>query len=283
MGKRLGQHFLKNPEVSRRIVEALNLQRGDRVIEVGAGRGALTRELLQNISSGGLIAIEKDLGLAQQLARNFQFLISNVKSIPNVQMSKSQNAVIHGDALRVLPFLDAHWKLDIACLPARQGNWKLAGNIPYYITGKLFRVIGELEHKPEIIVLMIQKEVAERVSAKPPKMNLLAASVQAWAEAEVLFSVSREEFRPMPKVESAVVRLKIKDKGLRIKDEYYKLIKILFKQPRKTIFNNLSAGFSMPKEELRRVLRDADINPSLRPQTLSVELITKLARMLYNR
>ncbi|MDP2704597.1 MAG: 16S rRNA (adenine(1518)-N(6)/adenine(1519)-N(6))-dimethyltransferase RsmA [bacterium] len=261
MGRPLGQHFLRNPEISRRIVEALDLRSGDTVVEVGAGRGALTRTLIEScklkVDKLRITAIERDEKLAADLG---------------LRIKDQGFEIITGDALKILPEVTQKFN----------GGYKLVGNIPYYITGKLLRVIGELEHKPEVTILMIQKEVAERVSAKSPRFNLLAASVQAWAEVEVLFQVSRREFKPMPKVESAVVRLRLKTQDLRLRDEYYRLMKIIFKQPRKTILNNLSAGFDLPKEKLQRVLRDAGINPSDRPQTLSVELITKLARMLYN-
>ena len=266
MGRRLGQHFLRNKEVAKKITDALELSQGDAVLEVGAGRGALTRELIASLASfppeadpplaeasgasktskGRVVAIEKDGRLAESLR-------TKIKD-PEVPFE-----IIEGDMLKVLPELAKSYKALPAgrqvkaikpCLPA--GRYKLVGNIPYYLTGRLFRIIGELERKPKTVVLMIQKEVAERVSASPPKMNLLAASVQFWADTEVLFSVSQKEFVPQPKVESAVIKLKIKKRELTEKQikNYYSLVKILFKQPRKTILNNLSAGLEKPKKEL---------------------------------
>ena len=114
----------------------------------------------------------------------------------------------------------------------------------------MFRILGDLEQKPELIVLLIQKEVAERVCAKPPEMNLLAASVQIWAESKIIGYVSRDDFSPPPKVDSAIIRLLptriYTDKNTDLCG-YYKFIKILFKQPRKTIVNNFLSG-SMKNE-----------------------------------
>ncbi|MDP3725485.1 MAG: 16S rRNA (adenine(1518)-N(6)/adenine(1519)-N(6))-dimethyltransferase RsmA [Nanoarchaeota archaeon] len=262
--KKLGQHFLRNPDILRRVADALSLQSDDTVIEIGPGRGALTRVLVEScklkVNDLRIVAIEKDEKLAEEL---------------RLRIKDQGLEIITGDALEVLPSL-IH---DSSFLIPR---YKLVGNIPFYITGKLFRIIGELEHKPETTVLMIQKEVAERVSAKPPKMNLLAASVQIWADAEMLFEVSCKEFYPRPKVDSAVIRLKVVSCKLteQQRDGYYKLIKILFKQPRKTILNNLSDGLHRPKEELLPMLRALGLDARSRPQILSVELITKLLELI---
>ena len=259
--RKLGQHFLHNTEILRRIADALSLQSGDMVIEIGPGRGALTREIIANcrLQIAKFIAIEKDERLAQEL-----------------QIANCRLQIITGDALKVLPELAKTFNFQLT-------TYKLVGNIPYYITGKLFRIIGELPHKPETTVLMIQKEVAERVTAKPPKMNLLAASVQAWAETEYLFSVSRREFKPMPKVESAVIRLKpLRNYELSesTKHEYYELVRKLFKQPRKTILNNLCDGLKRSKSDVLPMLRKLNLNEHSRPQEMSVPLIIKLLQML---
>lgn len=275
MGQRLGQHFLVNEAVGRRILDALELKDGDTVVEIGPGRGALTRELgSRNYELGEgnraghgvkIIGIEKDKKLARDL---------EVKC----KKQSAECKIIEGDVLRVLPSV-IHNSLFIT------RGYKLVGNIPYYITGRILRMIGELQRKPEIAVLMVQEEVAERICAKPPKMNLLAASVQIWAEPEVLFKVSRADFRPAPKVDSAVVKLGIKNKEVGIKGndchgDYYKLIRILFKQPRKTILNNLQFtiyNFQTSKEKILRVLQEVGIKPGDRPQDLDIEAIKCLA------
>ncbi len=272
MSQRLGQHFLHNKKILERIAEALFLQSGDLVIEIGPGRGALTKELGLKIKDQGgrIIAIEKDVVLAKDLG---------------LRIKDQGLEIIAGDALKVLPKITSEL--------TNLQTYKLVGNIPYYITGHLFRIVGEMEHKPEVAVFMVQKEVAERISAKAPRFNLLAASVQVWADVEYLFSVSKKEFRPQPKVESAVVRMKplrnypeerrsrhgAGELSESTKNEYYKLVKILFKQPRKTILNNLCDGTKLPKAEILPLLQRLGLDERSRPQNLSVELITKLLQI----
>ena len=136
--------------------------------------------------------------------------------------------IIAGDALKMLP--------DVVSGYGSKTSYKLIGNIPYYITGFLLRTISELEHKPKITVLTVQKEVAKRICGE---MNLLSASVRYWAEPEIIGIIPKSDFSPQPKVDSAIIRLKTINKKRETGDEaksaenYHKFIKILFKQPRK--------------------------------------------------
>jgi 16S rRNA (adenine1518-N6/adenine1519-N6)-dimethyltransferase len=265
MNRRLGQHFLKNRGKIKEIIDSLELKRGDIIVEIGAGHGELTGELLtrQDIK---VIAIEKDKRLVEELKGNFQFPISNFQTNSNNRNPKLE--IVHGDILKELPSL------------IQNSSYKVVGNIPYYITGKLLRILGELELKPELIVLTIQKEVAERVCAESPKMNLLAASVQFWAAPEIVSSISKKDFEPPPEVDSAIMRLKTKPPfgDQLLATSYYKLIKILFKQPRKTILNNLSDGLKLNKDEITKELKKLKINPASRPQNLDIQNIQKLIR-----
>jgi 16S rRNA (adenine1518-N6/adenine1519-N6)-dimethyltransferase len=159
----------------------------------------------------------------------------------------------------------------------------LVGNIPYYITGKLLRTIGELPRPPEVTVLTVQREVALRVAAEPPRMNLLAAAVQAWSAPQLIASLPPEAFSPPPQVHSAVIALHRRPAAeLRALPEgYYRAIRTLFKQPRKTVFNNLRAGLpDKPAEELRRILSAQNLTGAERPGTLSRELLIKIAGRL---
>jgi len=252
--KHLGQHFLINKSVIKRVVNALELQSGDTVVEIGPGHGELTAGLL-NQPIRQLIAIEKDPELAE-----------NLKTLKGID-------IIKGDVLKELPKLSK-----------KIGSYKLIGNIPYYLTGFLLRIISELENKPSLTVFTIQKEVAERLTAQPPKMNLLAASVQYWAKPKLLFIIPAKDFEPEPKVDAAVIKLIPKkpfDSAQGIVAEpvealqYYKFIKILFKQPRKTVLNNLADGLKITKEELK----NRGINEKIRPQNLDIETIEKLAKL----
>ena len=311
---RLGQHFLKNKSKLRKIAEALELKSGDTVIEIGPGHGELTGELTLKQGMGlspkrieneelRIIAIEKDHRLAQDLRNTIE---------TQWKFNRDTIEIVEGDALKMLPSLIQNSKLRIK-------NFKVVGNIPYYITGYLFRILGELENKPEVIVLTIQKEVAERVCARPPNMNLLAVSVQFWAEPKIIGYISKKDFKPQPKVDSAIIKLTLKQgmglspkrikneeltlRGfaageLRIKDDYYKLIKIIFKQPRKTIWNNLveadlpriaeqgslrgerglERGSTQMKKELIEILLGIGVNPNDRPQNLSIKQIITLSK-----
>lgn len=273
--KKLGQCFLINKERVRQIIEALGLGSKDVVVEIGPGNGELTHDLALRISeaNGQLIAIEKDKELADRLASNLR--------IPSATQ-RTELQIITGDALQILPIIATRLRLE-------HRPYKVIGNIPYYITGKLFRILGELEYKPELTILTTQKEVAERVAAKPPKMNLLAASVQIWAWVEIVGLISKGDFRPQPKVDSAIVKLITRNYdplGQENDDDYYKFIKTLFKQPRKTILNNIIFGLEanadgkkqFSKDEVVRRLKLSGINPEDRPQELDVELIRKLSR-----
>ncbi len=273
MGQKLGQHFLKNKEKIKKIVGSLDLKRGDFVIEIGPGYGELTRELEIRSEKLGvkIIAIEKDPKLVNSLRE---------------ELKPSGIEIIEGDALKILPELPKTYNSSNLRSSEPNGlkpeTYKLVGNIPYYITGRLLRVLGELELKPKLIILTTQKEVAERICAEPPKMNLLAASVQFWAKPEIVDYIPKKDFKPQPKVDSAIIRLRTRDYESKIMGDYYKFIKILFKQPRKTILNNLASGLNLKKDEVIKKLGILEINPLDRPQNIDIATIQKLVRILYN-
>ncbi|MDO8557139.1 MAG: 16S rRNA (adenine(1518)-N(6)/adenine(1519)-N(6))-dimethyltransferase RsmA [Candidatus Jorgensenbacteria bacterium] len=253
--KRYGQNFLKNPEKIRHIVESLDIQPGDIVVEIGPGHGELTERIMNY--EVRIMGVEKDMRLAAELKKRFQ---------------KNRNIeIVCGDALKVLPKIISDYSLQTT-------HYKLVGNIPYYITGHLLRILGELPKKPSVIVLTVQKEVAERLAAHPPKMNLLAASVQVWAEPKIIEIIPRSDFSPQPKVDSAIIKLVMlpKDKSI-ITESYYPFIRALFKQPRKTVLNNLKT-LEIPQETLLGLLKQYGVDPHSRPQDLGVQIIKNLAR-----
>ncbi|MCL4406356.1 MAG: 16S rRNA (adenine(1518)-N(6)/adenine(1519)-N(6))-dimethyltransferase RsmA [Patescibacteria group bacterium] len=251
--RRLGQHFLKNETVLERIAGVLDISPDDVLIEIGPGHGELTKHLLYK-NPRKLIAIERDPKLAARL----------------MPLSPEKLEVVEADALKSLP----------AIVENIGYGYKLCGNIPYYITGHLFRLIENLPRKPMISVFTIQKEVAERASAKPPEMNLLAGSIAFWAEPQIVLSIPRKDFSPEPKVDSAVILLKTKqiDRSEAERQNYYAFIKTLFKQPRKTILNNLSA-LKINKGEIQSRLEKQGIDPSIRGQELSFDQIIELSRV----
>jgi len=258
---KLGQHFLINEKVLQKIAESLELKKNDVVIEIGPGHGELTDILLAAQEEIRLIIIEKDEQFVEELKKKYA-------SLDNV-------SVMEGDARDVLPSLIADKENNIQ-------KYKLAGNIPYYLTGFLFRIVSELRNKPENIVFTIQKEVAERIAATPPEMNLLAASIQVWADPKIVSIIPKKDFLPPPNVDSAILQLIPHENGLSAQEmeKYYRLIKIVFKQPRKTILNNLSFGLSQPKSELAEKLAKIGIPPEERPAFLSANQLLELASLL---
>lgn len=256
MGQKLGQHFLINEAAAKKIAAALEIVPSDTVIEIGPGRGELTKYLIR-FNPQRIIAVEKD----ERLARRLKILFPDIE-------------IIEGDILKILA--------DLPC-PA-----KIIGNIPYYLTGRLLRNLAELPQKPPCLVLTLQKEVALRLNASPPKMNLLAAAIKYWAKPEILGFIPKTDFQPAPKVDSAIIRLKprltgpinhLSSRQRQEEEKYYRLIKIIFKQPRKTILNNLSAGLKKDKQEVRRIIESLGINPLSRPQDLSVQTLLQLSRI----
>jgi len=273
MREKLGQHFLINKSALKKIASSLDIKSGDVVVEIGTGHGELSVFLAEECASKKntrLIMVEKDKILADALKKR-KFKISNLKF-----------KIVEGDIIKILPTLVENWKLKIG-----NSSYKIAGNIPYYITGRLLRILSELPAPPAITVLTIQKEVAERLSAAPPDMNLLAAIVQFWAKPQIIMRLKPDDFLPSPEVESAIVKLEISNKiqdtrYKKIRSKYYKTAKTLFKQPRKTILNNLSSGLGKSKPEITKTLQKLVIDPALRPQNLDVPTITRIAEKLEN-
>ncbi len=271
--QKLGQHFLKNAATLEKIVGALALADGSRVIEIGSGHGELTA-LLAHATRGKqckIFCIEKDRALIKDL----EPLVVKEQPINNTDIT-----IIEGDALTLLPET-------ISSFP-RKGHYEVVGNIPYYITGKLLRIFSELEHKPERTVLLIQKEVAERICAVAPAMNRLAASVQFWADVAIIAAVPRKDFSPPPDVDSAIIVLKEKlvssSRTMAMRPPidaalYYRAVRGIFAQPRKTLLNNLSSSMdtTTTKGAVAAQLKKIGIDPASRPQDLTINQIIAIA------
>ena len=243
-----------NRAALKKIAKALEIKKGETVIEIGAGNGTLTLEILKIADK--VIAIEKDPAWIRQLE-------SKIKN------QKSKVKIIEGDVREVLPEIAKKLK-----------NYKVVGNIPYYLTGQLLRIFQQLKNPPKLIVLTIQKEVAQRITARPAKANQLAAIVNLWAKPKILFHLKPKDFYPPPKVHSSVIKLEILPEGQRLKNEesVISLIKTAFQQPRKTLLNNLSRKF--PKNIVQKAFKQLNFNEKTRPQELEHELWIKLAKIL---
>jgi 16S rRNA (adenine1518-N6/adenine1519-N6)-dimethyltransferase len=238
----LGQNFLVDQDALDAIIKAADLKKTDTVLEVGPGIGVLTQELAKY--AGKVIAVEKD----EKLISNFKFLISNLE-------------LIHQDIL----------KFNIPKYIT--GPYKVVANIPYYLTSKFLQLFLQLKNRPEVLVLMIQKEVGERVVAKPGKLSVLGISVQVFADAEIVKPVPKESFWPEPKVDSVIIRVTPKNKYPEIKDEkkFFQIVKMAFAGKRKQLKNTL--------KDLEAI-KSGGIKPSARPQELSIPDWIKLSRTL---
>lgn len=248
--KYLGQHFLLNEKIADRIIAAADLKDENMVLEIGPGTGILTERLAQRAKE--VWAIEKDYDLVTKLRNRY-------KNYKNLKL-------IHQDAL---------W-FDLSLLE----NYKVVANLPYSITSPLIRKFIEGDNKPETMVLMVQKEVAERICAKPgdSARGLLTIIVEFYADAKILFEVSRKEFYPQPKVDSAIIKLKIKNQISKINQkEFFRVVKAGFSSKRRQIHNSLAATLRLPKDQVLELLKKAGIEPMHRAEDLSLQDWDRLA------
>jgi 16S rRNA (adenine1518-N6/adenine1519-N6)-dimethyltransferase len=242
--KRLGQNFLRDRSYLRRIVDAAELQDTDEVLEIGSGTGVLTRALVERARR--VVALELDDSL-------FALLQHDLAEMPNLDLR-------HGNALNFDP--SAHFS----------GPYKLVGNIPYYITGPLVRRYLEIRPQPSLLVLMVQREVAERIIAEPGDLSVLGVSVQFYAAAGIVARVPAGAFYPVPKVDSAILKLMPKAGPLKADpDVFFRVVKAGFSMRRKQLGNSISAGLRLPRATAHELLLAASIDDTRRAETLSIE------------
>ncbi|MDO8495548.1 MAG: 16S rRNA (adenine(1518)-N(6)/adenine(1519)-N(6))-dimethyltransferase RsmA [bacterium] len=255
--KLLGQNFLVNPHIQEEIVAAGEIGPEDIVIEVGPGTGLLTKPLLS--TGAKILAVEKDRQLAELLGES---LIDS----PNLE-------IIPED---ILQFKPQNYKLE-------EGQYKVLGNIPYYLTSHLIRTILEEWPRPAAIVLMIQKEVAQRIVALPPKLNLLALSIQFYGQAKIIRHVAKGNFRPAPKVDSSIIKIipeELSAERSRLVTPFFRIIKAAFSGKRKQLINSLSSGLSIPKTELEAAFQKVNIDSKRRPESLNIQEWLRLTSLL---
>jgi len=294
MPTKLGQNFLRDNAVLDRIIQSANLSVDDFVLEVGPGEGVLTKELAR--LAGKVIAIETDEELAKKTATNFKFEILNLKSSLNCKILNFKNkaTIVTADILEInLPELLEQNNFT---------NYKVIANIPYYITSPIIRLFLETKYPPTEMILMVQKEVAERICAKAGKMSILALSVQYYADAELLFTVPAKAFSPVPEVDSAVIRITKKERPTyaeastfvettadksageaRNKEDvkkFFRIVKAGFSAKRKTLVNNLSTSLKLEKSFAEEKLKQIGISKNQRAQELSLEDWKKLVELL---
>src|SRR6266571_1195223 len=266
---RIGQHFLADDSAAARIVNALGDVSHSTVLEIGPGRGALTSLLASR--SRRLISIELDRVLAAQLRMKFS-------NAPNVE-------IIEGDILAI----DFHTLFGPKPGASRPGlvhkpePAHVVGNIPYYITSDILLRIFEFRQYFSTIVIMVQREVADRITARPGGSNygLLSATAQLYANVEKLFTLQPGAFSPPPKVQSTVIRLTIAPRLANLgvaEDGFVEFLKLSFGQKRKTLWNNLKSRYE--PDVLRAALQKTGVKPTVRAEALSLEKTAALFRAL---
>lgn len=246
--KSLGQHWLKDPEILEAIAASARVDENDTVLEIGPGLGTLTQVLVRRAQK--VVAVEYDEQLLNQLRAVYGFMPRYAEKLE----------LVHKDILT----------FNLDSLPR---NYKVVANIPYYLTSNLLRVLCEANNPFSEAALLIQREVAERVVAKPGDMSMLSASVQFYADASLGVLVEASKFTPPPKVDSQVLILK--HHGPLYKDvdvkQFFRLVKAGFSERRKKLRSSLSGGLQMSKEQVEEVLAQAGISSDARAQELSLQ------------
>jgi 16S rRNA (adenine1518-N6/adenine1519-N6)-dimethyltransferase len=269
MPTKLGQNFLTNESIAKKIVDSADLSKTDNVLEIGPGKGVLTKYLAEK--AGEILAVEIDKNLAILLKTKLILSNKSCRNKCDNEKNYKNIEVIEGDILKInLPRLIGENNFE---------DYKVVANLPYYITSKIIRLFLETKYPPSVMILMVQKEVGERIIARGGKESILSISVKFYADPEILCEVPRENFVPVPEVDSVVIRLKRKEKipEADIKN-FFSLVRGGFSAKRKMLANNLSAGLSVSKEAVLETLKKAGLKPTVRAEKLSVEDWVKLYR-----
>jgi 16S rRNA (adenine1518-N6/adenine1519-N6)-dimethyltransferase len=293
MPTKLGQNFLRDKAVLDRIIQSANLSAGDFVLEVGPGEGVLTKELARVAKKVLAVEIDKNLALklASRLRGNDKVEIINADileiNLPEL-IRNLRPEIIHKLTGNISP-LPSPVSSTRHPLPKGEEeipSYKVVANIPYYITSPIIRLFLETKYPPTEMLLMVQKEVAERICAKAGKLSILALSVQYYADAELLFTVPRMAFEPVPEVDSAVIRITRHNKPAYAEastsevKKFFRIVKAGFSAKRKTLVNNLSTSLQLEKSLLEEKLKQIGISQNQRAQELALKDWKKLVELL---
>jgi len=259
--KRLGQNFLIGKGVVGKVIKASDLKPKDVVLEIGPGIGVLTQEIATRVKK--IIAVEKDPKMCE-------ILKETLKDFKNIR-------VIQEDVLKN------------TCYSLPTTRYKIVANLPFYITSPTIRMFLESPNPPKEMILIVQKEIAQKICAKPPKMNLLAVSVQFYAESKIIFYISKKSFYPQPKVDSAILKVEpynkqdgsptsVSSRRGRA-SAFFEIVKAGFSQPRKQLANNLAKGLALSssnglklnKKQINAWLLKNNIQPTQRAETLTIK------------
>jgi 16S rRNA (adenine1518-N6/adenine1519-N6)-dimethyltransferase len=243
--KRFGQNFLVDEDLPQKIVATAEIDAKDTVLEIGPGIGAITHALAQKAK--WVIAIEKD----REMVNILQDTLEGLKNVK----------VIQGDVLKV-PFPELQ-------LPT---PYQVIGNLPFYLTAPVIRRFLEMkEVRPLSLTLVVQKEVAQRICSKPPRMSILANAVQFYANPELISVISKKSFFPQPKVDAALIKITPKSLPMRDSKMFFDVVRAGFSHPRKQLLNNLAQGLKKSREDISAWLQKNNISPQQRAETLGVD------------
>jgi 16S rRNA (adenine1518-N6/adenine1519-N6)-dimethyltransferase len=245
--KAFGQNFLVDRSVLQRIIGAAEINEDDQVLELGAGTGVLTRELAKHARRVVAVELERDmLSLLAETTRHF----ANVELVERNMLYVDPAEVFGSEA------------------------YKLVANLPYYITAPTFRHFLESANPPRLLVVMVQYEVAQRIVAEPGDLSLLGVSVQFYGKPKIIAHVPARAFYPAPKVDSAILRIDLKDEvplTSNQRDSFFRLVQAGFSERRKQLHNSLAHGLHRKDAVVQAWLSAASIDPARRAETLSIE------------
>jgi 16S rRNA (adenine1518-N6/adenine1519-N6)-dimethyltransferase len=259
--KTFGQYWLEDREALRRIVEAAELTPGASALEVGAGMGVLTVALAQAVGpQGRVIAVEIERDVLAIL-REVTEPLGNVEIVPRNLLEVEPRDLFHGSP------------------------YALVANLPYYITASALRHFLECDQPPQRLVVLVQQEVAERMTAKPGALSLLGVSVQFYGQAQFVARVPASSFYPPPRVDSAIVRVDVYPvpplaRSAEARERFFNVVRAGFSQKRKTLRNSLALGLNQPPALVETWLRSANIEPQRRAETLALEEWGRLAQVV---
>jgi 16S rRNA (adenine1518-N6/adenine1519-N6)-dimethyltransferase len=252
----LGQNFLTNPIALDNIIEAADLHKDDQVLEIGAGIGNLTKLLSEKASF--VLAVEKDKRYFPILK---DVLGDDLQSFTKTPKSKANVSVVFADIIR-FNYQDL-----------LKPGYKVVANIPYYITGKIIEMLIGAKNRPSKIVLLVQKEVAQRIIAPVGELSILAISVQLFSNPRIQAIVPKEDFHPQPKVDSAILVLDVLDKPRFEVDQkkFFGIVRALFAGKRKQVHNTLKNNLKIDAAEVEKILQKSGISREMRPQDLTLD------------
>lgn len=257
-----GQNFLINKEVLDKIIQSSDLKKDDVVLEIGAGFGTLTFELAKFAKK--VIACELDKRLVKALKN-----VQDVQNVKNVQ-------IVEGDIFKQWSVVSSQL-IDL--------KYKLISNLPYNITSLVLRSFLEVKPRPKEMILLIQKEVAERIVSKPGEMSLLSVMVQFYAKPEIVSFVPRKNFWPEPEVDSTIIKIEGLTSAWSLRGDgetskFFRVVKAGFSAKRKQLHNNLSVCLKISDNELKKILRKLDLDEKIRAQDLSIQDWINLTKIL---